>query len=144
MKVDASTTMEVATIGQSKLSEVALQYREEVAGGGGNYWALAIPVAALAIAGALYWLYQRGPAIVNTPDGMLHELCKAHGIGAGPRKLLEKIARAAELPQPAILFVSIDHFEQAVQAAAKRVRFERRAQSHLGMLRRRLFAAEGS
>ena len=135
-----ATTPQIFTVGQAQLSEVAMQYREEVVPSGGSYWALLIPVIAVALAGLVYAIYNRQPTVTNTPIGLLHEICREHRIGRGPRQLMEKIARAAELNQPAELALSVEHFEAAVESASRRIRYDRRAQSYLGLLRRRLFA----
>jgi hypothetical protein len=129
-------------IAETHMAEVSLQYREDVATGGiSGLWYLLIPVAAVAIAVVIYKIFDRPPPIVNTPDGLLHELCKVHQINAAGRRLLERIAEDADLDHPATVFLSAGHFEAAVQDAGKRMRYGRREQSVLGMLRRRLFAA---
>jgi hypothetical protein len=129
-------------IAETHMAEVSLQYREDVATGGvSGLWYLLIPVAAVVIAVIIYKIFDRPPPIVNTPDGLLHELCKVHQINAAGRKLLERIAEDAELEHPATVFLSASRFEAAVQIAGTRMHFGRREQSLLGTLRRHLFAA---
>ncbi len=129
-------------IAETHMAEVSLQYREDVATGGiSGLWYLLIPVAAVVIAVVIYKIFDRPAPIVNTPEGLLHELCKSHQVNAAGRRLLERITEAAELDHPATVFLSAPHFEAAVQRAGKRIQYGRREQSVLGSLRRRLFAA---
>ena len=129
-------------IAETHMAEVSLQYREDAATGGiSGLWYLLIPVAAVVIAVIIYKIFDRPPPIVNTPDGLLHELCKVHQINAAGRRLLERIAEDADLDHPATVFLSAGHFEAAVQNAARCMPYKRREQSVLGTLRRRLFAA---
>lgn len=129
-------------IAETHMAEVSLQYREDVATGGiSGLWYLLIPVAAVVIAIIIYKIFDRPPPIVNTPEGLLHELCRRHQVNAAGRRLLERITADAELEHPATVFLSVSHFEAAVQRAGMRIEYGRREQSVLGSLRRRLFAA---
>ncbi len=129
-------------LAETHMAEVSLQYREEVASSGTTgWWYILIPFVATAIAGVIYFIGTRPPKIVNTPTGILHELCRAHRISAGGRALLELIAEEAELRHPASMMVSVAAFENAVTAAGRHIQYDRRKQATLGMLRRRLFAA---
>ena len=128
-------------LAEAHMAEVSLQYREDVAHvDKSGFWWLLIPVAAVGIGVAIYKWWDRPPAIVNTPQGMLHELCRAHRIGGKGRRLMERISEEAELEQPATMFLGIAQFEAAVNKARKRVKFDRRQDTVLGTLRRRLFA----
>jgi hypothetical protein len=123
------------------IAEVSLQYREEVAQvDRSGFWWLLIPVIAVGLGLAIYKWWDRPPAIVNTPKGMLHELCRVHRVGGNGRKLLERIAEEAELPQPATMFLGLTQFDDAVTKAGKRIKYDRRQNITLGTLRRRLFA----
>lgn len=134
------TLSAASLIAETHMAEVSLQYREEVASSGtSGWWYILIPFAATGIAGLIYYIGNRPPAIVNTPKGMLHELCKVHRIGSSGRTLLELIAEEAELTHPATLFVSQVHFEEAVNNAGQHIKYDRRKQTTLTMLRRRLF-----
>ena len=128
-------------LAETHMAEVSLQYREEVAATGiSGFWYLLIPVAAIAIAVVIYKIANRPPPIVNTPTGMLHELCRAHRISTRARLLLDRIAEEAELAQPATMLLGVKQFEDAVEKAGQQIQYDRRQQSILGMLRRRLFA----
>lgn len=129
-------------LAEAHLAEVSLQFREDaVSHGASGLWYLLIPVAAVAIALVIYRLANRPPAIVNTSRGMLHELCRVHRISNTGRLLLDRIAEAAELEQPATMFVGVTQFEAAVAAAGRHISYDQRQQAMIGMLRRRLFAS---
>lgn len=127
-------------LAETHMAEVSQQYRETVASSGTTgWWYILIPFAATGIACVIYYLGTRPPAIVNTPDGMLHELCKVHRINSSGRILLELIAEEAELEHPAQMLVSEHAFEQAVSSAGQHIEYDRRKQSTLSALRRQLF-----
>lgn len=128
-------------LADTHMAEVSLQYREEVASNGiSGLWYLLVPVVAIAIALVIYKIVDREPPILNTPQGMLHELCKVHRIKASGRILLERIAEDAELEHPAIMLLGVNQFESAVEKAGVHIKYDRRQKATLGMLRRRLFA----
>ena len=128
-------------LAETHLAEVSLQYREETSQvDKSGFWWLLIPVIAVGLGIAIYKWWDRPPAIVNTPRGMMLELCRAHHLGGRARRLLDRICEQADLEQPATIFVGTTQFEAAVQQAAKRRKFDRRDQITLAMLRRRLFA----
>lgn len=128
-------------LAETHMAEVSMQYREDVASQtASGLWYLLIPVGAVAIAGVIYKIVNRPPPILNTPQGMLHELCKVHRVGNAGRVLLDRIAEDAELKHPATMLLSVNQFEAAVEKAGKHIKYDRRQQSTLGMLRRRLFA----
>ena len=128
-------------LAETHMAEVSLQYREEAAQvDKSGFWWLLIPFIAVGLGLAIYKWWDRPPAIVNTPQGMLHELCRVHRIGGRGRKLMERISEEAELDQPATMFLGISQFESAVNEAGKRLKYDRRDDVTLGMLRRRLFA----
>lgn len=127
-------------LAETHMAEVSLQYREAVASNAtSGFWYLLIPIFAVAVAVVIYKVFERPPAVVNTPNGMLHELCKAHELKAGARNLLDQIADEAELEHPATLLLGKEPFEAAVKKAGAKMQFNRRQQATLGMLRRRLF-----
>lgn len=131
-----------ALLAETHMAEVSLQYREDAAAGGmSGLWYLLIPFVAVAIALVIYKVVDRPPPIVNTPQGMLHELCKVHHVGGAGRRLLERITQEAELDHPAVVFLGPLQFEAAVAEAGKRIRFGRRENAVLGTLRRRLFTS---
>ena len=130
-----------ALLAETHMAEVSLQYREEAATGGTSvFWYLLIPVVAIAIAATIYKIGNRPPPIVNTPQGMLHELCRVHRINAAGRLLLDQIAEEAELKHPAAMLLGVNQFEAAVETAGHEIKYNRRQRSTLGVLRRRLFA----
>jgi hypothetical protein len=128
-------------LAETHMAEVSLQYREDVAANGASgIWYLLIPVVAIAIGVAIYKIANRPPPIVNTPHGMLHEVCRSHRVGTAGRLLLDRIAEEAELTHPATMLLGVTQFEAAVEKAGSRIKYDRRQNATLGMLRRRLFA----
>ncbi|MGB7328033.1 MAG: hypothetical protein WBD31_24370 [Rubripirellula sp.] len=127
-------------LAETKMSDVSLNYREEVAPPGiWGGWYVLVPVLIAVVAALVYRFADRPPAIVNTPLGMLHELCRVHRIKGRSRLLLESIAEAASLEHPATMFLSSGHLEDAVALAKKRMKFDKKQLSTLGMVRRRMF-----
>lgn len=123
------------------MAEVSLEYREEVATSTGNgAWYLLIPVVAIAIGFLAFKCVNREPPVLNTPSGMLHELCRAHRIGSAGRTLLERIVEEAEIQHPAIVCIGESQFEKAVEKARPMIKYTRKQESTLGTLRRKLFA----
>jgi hypothetical protein len=124
----------------TRAAEVSLKYRE-----GGSFVQsrdllfIVVPVVAISISFLIYKIADREPAIVNTPQGMLNELCKVHLIDSTGRHLLTDIAEALELEQPATILLSESHFDAAVNKAGKQLNYNRQKQSTIGTLRRRLF-----
>jgi hypothetical protein len=47
----------------------------------------------------------------NSPRALFNELCKAHGLDLASRQLLRRLARAADIRQPARMFVEPQRFE---------------------------------
>ena len=130
-----------ALLAETKLAEISLQYREDVAANSSNaFWYLLVPLVAIAIGVIIYKFVNRPPPIVNTPKGMLHELCRVHRLNARGRMLLDRIAEEAELDQPATMLLGVNQFEAAVEKAGQHIKYDRRQQATLGMVRRRLFA----
>ena len=90
-------------LAETHMAEVSLQYREDVATGGtSGIWYLLIPVVAIAIGVVIYKIVNRPPPIVNTPQGMLHELCRvaSHRHGrtspAGPDRRRSRIGASRD------------------------------------------------
>lgn len=128
-------------VAETHLAEVSLQYREDVATSStSGFWYLLVPVVAIALGVSIYKIVNRPPPIVNTPHGMLLEVCRAHRIGTAGRTLLERIAEEAGLAHPATMLLGVTQFEAAVEKARPRIKYDRRQNSTLGLLRRRLFA----
>lgn len=128
-------------LAETRMAEVSLQYREEIATNTtSSWWYLLIPVVLIALAVGIYKILTRPPAILNTPGGMLHELARVHRVNAAGVLLMDRIAEEAGLEQPATMLLSPTSFEAAVEKASKTIRYDRRQQSTLGMIRRRCFA----
>ncbi len=129
-----------ALLAETKLSDVSLEYRETITSNDMSIaWYILVPVSVALMLGLVHHLADRPPAIVNTPLGMLHELCRVHRFRRGSRILLETIAEAAVLHHPAILFVSAKHLDDAVAQAENRIVLDKKQRATLGLIRRRLF-----
>ena len=127
-------------LAETRLAEISLQYREEVASGSGfSFWYVLIPIALAAIGLTAFYFSDRPPVVTNTPQGLLHELCRAHKIRGLGRRLLERITEDADLDHPAIVFTDRKQFELAVTSASQHAGFSKRDENTIGALRRRLF-----
>ncbi len=132
-------------LAETRVSDLSLAYQEKVeAESIHGVWFLLIPFLVVGIAILCYKIADRAPMAVNTPTLMLHELCRAHGLSGGGRRLLERIADAAQLEQPASIFLGPQHFEAAVAEAEKTINYDQRHQNQLGMLRRTLFVQKNN
>jgi hypothetical protein len=133
----------VPPIAETRMAEISLQYREQVAEGArSQWWYLLIPVAAIAIACLIYRFANRPRPAIHAPEGIFDELCKAHRINGSARSLLESVAEHSRLAHPAALFVSEAQFDRAVDHAQMRLALDRRGQTALARLRRRLFSEQ--
>jgi hypothetical protein len=127
-------------LAETTLADVSMEYREVAVDSGIPMWAYAAAAIGLAAIGfAVFAWINRSPAILNTPLGMLHELCKTHHISGRGRRLLECIAQEASLDHPAILFAGPEHFEACVDQTRSSIDFQSKHASTLGMLRRKLY-----
>jgi hypothetical protein len=125
-------------LAEVSLADVSEYDRVATATESGQAWML-IPVVILAAVFGVYRLCNRLPSAVNTPAGLLTELCRAHGLKAAAGKLLHKVSRAAELPQPATMLMSVEGFEDAVASAGRRIRFNKSDQKVIAAIRRSVF-----
>lgn len=125
---------------ETSIADVSLGYREEVVASGVPMWIYAaVAIAFIAIGAAVYAWINRTPTILNTPLGMLHELCKAHRVNRRGRRLLEQMAEAASLDHPAILFAGPEHLESCIKQTQGRIDYKTEHASTLGVLRRKLY-----
>lgn len=134
--------MNLDLLGQTRMGEISRQFRDQ---GAHAPWTIQlafilIPLAAIGIAWVIYRIHNRPRVAVNTPFGMLAELCRAHGIEGSGRRLLEKVAERADLEQPASLMIGPGQFDHAVETAARRRRLDARERAKLDDIRRRIFA----
>ena len=72
--------------------------------------------AAVFVAGAVFLLFRLARSnkkdfCSNSTAGLFRELCRAHRISASNRRLLQRLAAARGLDNPAILFVEPRHFK---------------------------------
>ena len=83
---------------ETRMAQVATQYRDETLESSGSPAMLLVPILAIALAFAIYRWYGRKPAPVDTPEALVYDLCRVHGLPKAARALLLKIGRAAEMP----------------------------------------------
>lgn len=127
-------------LAETRLSDLSLAYQEELKSQSiSGVWFLLIPFLVVGIAMLCYKLADRAPIASNTPNLMMHELCRAHRLKGGARRMLERIADEAQLEQPAIMFLGPQHFEAAVEKAGQKINYDKRQKTLIGMLRRTLF-----
>lgn len=130
-----------ALIAETHASDVTFAYREETVESGVSPMVYALVVVAVAVISlVVYYAINRGPAIVNTPLGMLHELCRVHRIKGRSRVVMEQVAEAAGLAHPAVMFLSQASFDESVAAAKRKRSIDAKQMSALGLVRRKLFA----
>lgn len=131
-------------IAETQVSDLAMNYREEVAGNSSSgwwLWCFSMPVAATVIACLTQYVIHRPAAVVNTPGELFYELCKAHRLRGGDRRLLESIVSKADLEHPATVFLGVKQFDQSVAAAGNHIAYDRHQKSRLKKLRQRLFSS---
>jgi hypothetical protein len=127
-------------IAETRVSDLSLAYQEKAETQNiMGLWFLLIPLLVVGIAMIIYKIVDHTPMAVNTPNLLMHELCRAHGLSGSGRRMLERIADEAQLEQPAIMFLGPQHFEAAVKKAGHTMNYDQRHQTLLGMLRRTLF-----
>lgn len=127
-------------LAETHMAQVASQYRDETLDSSGSLVILCVPIIAIALAFAIYRWYDRTPTPVDTPEALIYDLCRIHELPKSSRALLLKIGRANEMVQPATMFLSSEHFETAVAAGAKRLKYVADDQKQLAIVRRRVFA----
>lgn len=127
-------------LAETRISDLSQAYQQRVESPNiSGIWFLLIPFLVVAVAMICYKIADRVPLAINTPNLIMQELCRAHGLSGSGRRMLEKIADGAQLEQPATMFLGPQHFEAAVKQAAQNIKYDRRHQTLIGMLRRTLF-----
>ena len=131
--------MTPALLAETTLRQISRQYQTEAADPAGGWLMLLVPPFAIAIGLAIYAVSKRRPKPIDTPDGLVGQLCRVHGLPAAARELLLKIGRAAELSQPATMFLSRQQFDAAVATASKRFDLLETDQHYVSLTRRTVF-----
>ncbi|MDC0317640.1 hypothetical protein OAM37_03835 [bacterium] len=130
-------------LAETRLSDLSLAYQEKTESQSiSGVWFLLIPFIVVGLAMLCYKIADRAPMAINTPNLIMHELCRAHGLSGSGRRMLEQIADEAQLEQPATLFLGPQHFEAAVKKAGLTIKYDKRHQTLIGMLRRTLFTQQ--
>lgn len=96
----------------------------------------ALVIASWAI---LRYLRQQ-PSPIDSTEALFLELCKAHQIRSSRQALLERLATESDLEHPIALFISKQAFDQALNQAAQSMANDRKIQSKLLVVRRKIFA----
>ena len=104
-------------------------------------WWILVPFVVLAAGLLLRSVTGRRIHTAETPNELLKELCYAHRIDSNGRNLLGVVAEKASLEAPASMFLSMNMYDSAVQAAERHIQFDRHDQAMLKMLRRQLFSS---
>ncbi|MCA9132577.1 MAG: hypothetical protein KDA45_05470 [Planctomycetales bacterium] len=115
----------------------AFRARDSV-GGSESLWMLAVVGPCLLVAIVLFWIVkQRTERVVDDPSRLFAELCRAHYLSVGDRRLLGEIARVKRLVDPSTLLLDAElwTFDPASEA-----RFcQPRVQTRLSQLQGQLF-----
>lgn len=127
-------------IAQTGVPEIITEFSEQPAAEGFPMMGIVvIAVVVIGVAVTALLVIDRPPTIVNTPMGLMHELCHVHRIKGRSRVVLEQIADSARLDHPASMFLGASQFDAAVAQASKRITLDRKQSATIGLLRRRLF-----
>ena len=102
---------------KNRVQRVSWRYREEVAGDIGAVWFLVIPIVAVAAAWFIHRWYQRRSEPLDTPEGLLERIARAHRLPRRVRRSLRHLAGAAKLNYPASMVLSRAEFDDAVRRA---------------------------
>lgn len=99
-------------------------------------WLLLVPIAMAATAWLIYRWCVAPTATPGEAELLVAELCKTHGLSAKVREFLLQVSRAAESPHPAAMFLSQSHFDEAINAAEKKIRWNKDQAAMLQQVRR--------
>lgn len=95
-------------LAETRLSDLSLAYQEKTESQSiSGAWFLLIPFLVVGIAMLCYKIADRAPMAINTPNLIMHELCRAHGLSGSGRRMLEQIADETQLEQPCFSVHSI-------------------------------------
>ena len=131
------------TLAATRVEEISMSYRPPVQEESdfSIVWWMSVPFIALAVVLLMRRMTRRRMHTAETPNELLKELCYAHRIDSTGRNLLGVVAEKAKLQAPATMFLSMNMYDNAMQAAEQHVKFDRHDQSTLKMLRRQLFSS---
>lgn len=127
-------------LAETSFADVSLDYQEAVVARGFPIWGVAVLIAVAVAIGVAVWAFRnRSPEILDTPLGLLHELCKTHRIGGKGRRLLQRMAEEASMDHPAMLFAGPEHLDSCIQHTRDKIDFESKHASTIGRVRRTLY-----
>jgi hypothetical protein len=126
-------------LSETRLAEISHHRQQTVADGTSGWWFLMIPVVAGIIACGIQFYASRRMNRLNRPDELFDELCRVHRIGAHDRRLLYKVAQAANLQHPSELFVGELTFDRAANEALSKRAIQWHQHAAMDLLRPRLF-----
>jgi hypothetical protein len=125
---------------ETSIADISLDYQEAADASGFPIWAIALFVMVAIGIGAAAWMHRsRTAEILDTPIGLMNELCKAHRIGGKGRRLLQHMAETASLDQPAMLFSGPEHLEACIQRTRDQIDYQSQHASTIGHVRRTLY-----
>ncbi len=126
-------------LAETRVTDIRTRYQGQSVGDDGSAMGLVLgAAAAIVVVGLVFRFVLFKPRVENTPIGLLNELCVAHGVSNAGRRLMSEIALAAELPQPATLFLGQAHFESALESARPKMKWDGKKKKALGILQRHL------
>jgi hypothetical protein len=116
-----------------------MQILENLAGWRLGVLAVAAALVVIGITAARSWLLKAREHVRQTcPQHLLHELCVAHRLGPGDRKLIQRLARERGLAHPALLFL-----EPVLWDAGQLGAFGQRHAAALATLQKQVFDDSG-
>ncbi len=127
-------------LAETRMSDIGGRYQQQAAAVQGiGTGALVVVGIVILIAVCIGMFIARKPKIVNSPIGLLNELCRVHGINGAGSRLLNEIATAAGMQHPAMIVIGPANFDAAVESATSKSTLDERKKKSLGLIRRQLF-----
>ncbi|TWU42833.1 hypothetical protein [Novipirellula artificiosorum] len=131
-----------ALIAETRMAEISMQYSETTVDSGMSaIWLVLAAAILVGLVFAGYRVYRTHTQSLNCPKSLFVELCRAHRVNRAGTKMLQSIATASALEQPASLFLGESLFDAAVTQAKETLRFKPEQIAQLSMIRRRFFEA---
>ena len=126
-------------LAETRVTDIQTRYQDQSVNDDGSAMGLVLGAAAvIVVVGLILRFILCKPRVENTPMGLLNELCVAHGVSTAGRRLMTEIAVAAELPQPATIFLGQANFESALESARPKMKWDGKKKKALGIVQRHI------
>ncbi|TWU17583.1 hypothetical protein Pla52o_51390 [Novipirellula galeiformis] len=124
------------------MGDVALRYQDAAVETSDSTPWVWIAAAVVTVSAIIAWQVHRSAARnEHCEHSLFSELCRAHRIGNKGCKLLQSLATAASLEQPATLFLAEHHFDSALTVAKTKMKLNGDQLATIAMVRRCMFTA---